>query len=127
LLSRVIGCKDSVISHSIDHAIPHSPLNLSRNFADNQCLFLWKKFRNAFEGLERIVTFVLHIVTKYVLNRLYNKQSLGRKGVGTAFPPVSSEKRHCWYQYLFIYLWHPISYGIRSSAQIQFCFCVSML
>jgi len=39
------------------------------------------------EVWERIITFALHVDIKYT-----NKQSLGRKGVGTAFPRVPADK-----------------------------------
>ena len=46
-----------------------------------EVLFVGKKVQNAFEVWERIITFVQHFDIKYT-----NKESLGRKDVGAAFP-----------------------------------------
>jgi len=40
-----------------------------------------KRFRNAFQVRERVITFVQHFDIKYT-----NNQSRGSKGVGTVFP-----------------------------------------
>ena len=48
----------------------------------SHCSLLGKQFRNAFEIQERIVTFV----RRFDIKVYANKQSLGRKGLGTAFP-----------------------------------------
>src|SRR6218665_1180134 len=66
----------------------------------NQCFFLGKTLRNAFEIRECIITYIRCFDIKYT-----NKQSLGRKGVGRVFPRIPTEKSIGYNKCLdFIYL-----------------------
>lgn len=52
--------------------------------------FAEKRFRNAYDVHECIITFILHIHVKTIQITLIN--SLRRKGVGAAYPHVPTEK-----------------------------------